>query len=157
MYPSHYLRDLAIVSAAGPFPSGTRVRSISGQQPEARGGLTLYVQNDSPDKELESNWLPWYSPLTRMHELAKLAMAGGVTMQQFTVHVAKTNLSRLIDAAMAGEDIVIAKGNKPVVRLVAIPQGKFKIGLLKGELTGPTPDFFEPMEEGDLALWEGVP
>lgn len=39
-------------------------------------------------------------------------------MQQVNVHVAKTNLSKLIDAALAGEEIIIAKGNKPVVRLV---------------------------------------
>ena len=76
-------------------------------------------------------------------------------MPQFTVHAAKTHLSRLIDAALAGEDVVIAKGSKPVVKLVAIPQRKFKIGLLEGQLTGPGPDFFAPMAESDLALWEG--
>lgn len=75
-------------------------------------------------------------------------------MQQVTVHAAKTNLSKLIDAAMAGEEIIIAKGSKPVVRLVAIPQGKFKLGLLEGQL-GEGPDFFEPQEEADLVLWEG--
>jgi prevent-host-death family protein len=67
-------------------------------------------------------------------------------MQQVTVHAAKTNLSKLIDAAMAGEEIIIAKGSKPVVKLVAIPQGKFKIGILEGQL-GECPDFLEP--EGD--------
>ena len=75
-------------------------------------------------------------------------------MQQVTVHAAKTNLSKLIDAAMAGEEIVIAKGSKPVVKLVAIPQGKFKIGLLQDQL-GTCPDFLEPQSETDLALWEG--
>ncbi|MFN8611495.1 MAG: type II toxin-antitoxin system prevent-host-death family antitoxin [Vulcanimicrobiota bacterium] len=78
-------------------------------------------------------------------------------MQQVNVHVAKTNLSKLIDAALAGEEIIIAKGNKPVVRLVAIPQGKFKIGLLKGRLEGPGPDFFEAMAEDEISLWEGTP
>ena len=76
-------------------------------------------------------------------------------MPQVTVHVAKTTLSRLIDAALAGEDVVIAKGNKPAVRLVAIPQGRFEIGLLKADLTDPAPDFLEPMSAEDLALWEG--
>ena len=75
-------------------------------------------------------------------------------MKQVTVHVAKTNLSKLIDAAMAGEEIIIAKGNKPVVKLVAIPQGKFKMGMLEG-IVGEVPDFFEPMSEEELALWEG--
>lgn len=76
-------------------------------------------------------------------------------MQQVNVHVAKTNLSKLIDAALAGEEIIIARGNKPAVRLVAIPQGNFKIGLLKGQLTGPGPDFFEALDESELRLWEG--
>ncbi|WP_343713823.1 type II toxin-antitoxin system Phd/YefM family antitoxin [Inquilinus sp.] len=74
---------------------------------------------------------------------------------QVTVHVAKTHLSKLIDAALSGEEVVIAKGRKPVVKLVAIPQSKFQIGLLKDELGGPGPDFFEPMSEDDLAAWEG--
>jgi antitoxin (DNA-binding transcriptional repressor) of toxin-antitoxin stability system len=76
-------------------------------------------------------------------------------MRQVTVHAAKTHLSRLIEAALAGEDVVISRGDKPVVRLVAIPQGQFKFGILADELTGPVPDFFEPMSEDELALWEG--
>ena len=77
-------------------------------------------------------------------------------MQQFSVHAAKTNLSRLIDAALSGEEIVIARGNKPAVRLVAIPQGSFKIGLFADQLKGPGPDFLKPMTESDLGQWEGV-
>jgi prevent-host-death family protein len=75
-------------------------------------------------------------------------------MRQVTIHAAKTNLSKLIEAALAGEEIVIAKGNKPVARLVPVTRGAFRLGLLKGQL-GTGPDFFEPMEEDDLALWEG--
>jgi antitoxin (DNA-binding transcriptional repressor) of toxin-antitoxin stability system len=76
-------------------------------------------------------------------------------MQQVTVHVAKTNLSKLIEAALAGEEIIISRGKKSAVRLVPIPQGRFLIGVLKDQLTGPGPDFFEPIPEDDLALWEG--
>jgi prevent-host-death family protein len=72
-----------------------------------------------------------------------------------TIHAAKTNLSKLIEAALAGEDVVIAKGNKPVVKLVPITQDAFKIGILKGQLTGVGPDFFAPLEDADLTLWEG--
>jgi len=74
---------------------------------------------------------------------------------QVTVHTAKTNLSKLIEAALAGEEVVIAKGKHPVVRIVPIERKAFTIGLLKGELTGAGPDFFEPMDEDELALWEG--
>jgi prevent-host-death family protein len=73
-----------------------------------------------------------------------------------TIHVAKTNLSKLIDAALSGEEVVIAKGHKPVVKIIPIAQSSFKIGLLKGQVAGNGPDFFEPMNEGDLAVWEGV-
>ncbi len=75
-------------------------------------------------------------------------------MQIFTVHAAKTHLSKLIDAALAGEEIVIARGNKPAVRLVAVPQGNFRIGILQDVLKGPVPDF-QALEEDDLQLWEG--
>jgi antitoxin (DNA-binding transcriptional repressor) of toxin-antitoxin stability system len=76
-------------------------------------------------------------------------------MRKVTVHVAKTQLSRLIEAALAGEEVVIAKGDKPVVRLVAIPQGQFKFGVLEPEALGVGPDFFAPMDEEELAAWEG--
>lgn len=75
---------------------------------------------------------------------------------QVTVHAAKTNLSKLIEAALAGEEVVIAKGKRPVVRIVPVAaRGGFVIGLLKGELAGAGPDFFEPMTDGELAHWEG--
>ena len=81
---------------------------------------------------------------------------------QVSVHAAKTHLSKLIEAAHAGEEVVIAKGKLPVARIVPIAQGRFTIGrftigLLKGELTGPGPVFFETMDERELALWEGAP
>lgn len=73
---------------------------------------------------------------------------------QVTIHAAKTNLSRLIEAALAGEDVVIANGSKPVVRLVPVVRGGFRIGLLQGEL-GRGPDFLEPMAADELSDWEG--
>lgn len=74
---------------------------------------------------------------------------------QVTVHTAKTQLSRLIDAALAGEEVVIAKGAKPVVRLVAIPQSGFKLGGLAGAL-GTPPGFLDPLPEDELERWEGA-
>lgn len=78
-------------------------------------------------------------------------------MRKVTVHAAKTQLSRLIDAALAGEEVIIAKGDKPVVRLVPIPQGKFKFGVLPPGALGEGPDFLAPMDEEELAKWEGDP
>jgi len=74
---------------------------------------------------------------------------------QINVHTAKTQLSKLIDAALAGEEVIIAKGSRPVVRLVAIPQGGFRLGLLAGQV-GTPPDFTAPMDADDLAAWEGA-
>jgi antitoxin (DNA-binding transcriptional repressor) of toxin-antitoxin stability system len=76
-------------------------------------------------------------------------------MQKVTVHVAKTQLSRLIEAALAGEEVVIAKGDKPVVRLVAVPQRQFKLGVLKRGALGPGPNFFSALDEDELAAREG--
>jgi antitoxin (DNA-binding transcriptional repressor) of toxin-antitoxin stability system len=74
---------------------------------------------------------------------------------QVNVHEAKTQLSKLIEAALRGEDVIIARNGKPVVRMQALPQreGKFKFGLLP-ELAGTVPDFLEPMSEEELRLWE---
>ena len=71
---------------------------------------------------------------------------------QFTVHSAKSQLSKLIEAALRGEDVVIARANKPVVRLVPVAQSRFVRGPLKGQL-GKLPDFLEPMSEEDRAGW----
>jgi antitoxin (DNA-binding transcriptional repressor) of toxin-antitoxin stability system len=76
-------------------------------------------------------------------------------MRKVTIHVAKTQLSRLIEAALSGEEVVIARGDKPVVRLLAIPQGEFKFGVLEPGLLGEGPDFLAPMDEEELAAWEG--
>ena len=40
--------------------------------------------------------------------------------RQVNLHAAKTSLSRLVDEAMAGQDIVIAKAGRPMVRLVPV-------------------------------------
>ena len=72
----------------------------------------------------------------------------------FSVHAAKTQLSKLIDAALAGEEVVIAKGARPVVRLMPIRQSGFALGTHRGAL-GKVPDFLEPMDDSDADLWEG--
>lgn len=74
---------------------------------------------------------------------------------QVTVSAARANLSKLIDAALSGEEVVIVRRGRPVARLVAVPHRKFRIGLLSERLSGTVPDFFEPLEEDDLSAWEG--
>jgi prevent-host-death family protein len=74
---------------------------------------------------------------------------------QMNIHDAKTNLSKLIEAARNGEEVIIARNGEPMVRLVAVPKGKFRFGTLKHLLKGPIPDVLEPMPEDELRLWEG--
>ena len=55
-------------------------------------------------------------------------------MKTVNIHAAKTNLSRLVEEAAAGEEIVIAKAGKPMVRLA--PVGKKDLGKTLGMLKG---------------------
>lgn len=74
-------------------------------------------------------------------------------MAQFSVHDAKTNLSKLIATALEGGEVVIARGSVPVVRLVPVaPRGKRCFGALKGQIAiGPR--FDEPLPEDELGAW----
>jgi prevent-host-death family protein len=75
---------------------------------------------------------------------------------QVSIDTAKADLAKLMEAAQNGEEVVIAQDAVPVVKLVPIePKGAFKIGILPVGALGEGPDFFEPMSEDDLALWEG--
>jgi prevent-host-death family protein len=68
------------------------------------------------------------------------------------VHEAKTQLSRLLDRAHAGEEIIIAKNGEPYARLVPLEKPKARQpGLLKGKLED---SFFDPLPEEELAAWE---
>ena len=74
-------------------------------------------------------------------------------MAQFSVHDAKTNLSRLIAEALAGGEVVIARGRVPVVRLVPVnPRGKRCFGALKGKIAMDA-RFDEPLPDEELASW----
>lgn len=76
-------------------------------------------------------------------------------MKTVNLQAAKTHLSRLVDQAVAGEDIVIAKGDVPKVRLVPVdrPPARRRFGACP-EL-GRLPDaFFEPLPDEELDAWE---
>jgi len=75
-------------------------------------------------------------------------------MTVVTVHRAKTHLSRLIARALAGEEIVIARGDTPAVRLVPVAVSKPRRvpGTLKGKIE-VTEAFFEPLPPEELDAW----
>ena len=70
---------------------------------------------------------------------------------QVNMHQAKTHLSRLVERACRGEEIVIAKAGKPVAKLTAFdPRRERKPGLVKGRLTKA---FFEPLPADEIEAW----
>ncbi len=79
-------------------------------------------------------------------------------MAAFTIHQAKTNLSKLIARAEAGEEVVITRGDTPVARITPIETKTMKrrFGMLKRKIPNlPDEFFFDPLPEDELRLWEG--
>ena len=76
-------------------------------------------------------------------------------MPAATIHQAKTNLSKLIERAERGEEVLIARGNKIVAKLVPVHNApkRRRLDLLKGKFKVPT-EFFEPLPEEELKMWE---
>jgi prevent-host-death family protein len=75
-------------------------------------------------------------------------------MTTVTIHTAKTHLSKLIERALAGEEVIIARRDKPVARLVAFDDTKPKrqFGAMRGKVwVGP--EFFEPLPDEELEAW----
>ena len=77
-------------------------------------------------------------------------------MSTVPIHTAKTHLSRLIERACAGEDVIIARGDVPVVRLVPVdaPAPARRPNTLKGIITF-NEAFWDPLPEDELDAWEG--
>jgi prevent-host-death family protein len=73
---------------------------------------------------------------------------------QLNVYEAKTQLSSLLDRALAGETIVIARAGEPLVRLVPVRQAATRSGVtFGGPLAGKihlAKDFFDPMTDDEL-------
>ena len=72
----------------------------------------------------------------------------------YTVHQAKTNLSKLIRMAESGKPVVIARGKTPVAKIVAV--GKVRKRRIPGRWKGKIrihPSFFDPMTQEELAEW----
>ncbi len=73
-------------------------------------------------------------------------------METVTIQKAKTQLSRLIKKTCQGEEIIIARGTHPVVKLVALPvvgTGPRTPGRWKGKISW-TADAFDPLTDQEL-------
>jgi antitoxin (DNA-binding transcriptional repressor) of toxin-antitoxin stability system len=68
---------------------------------------------------------------------------------QVNIHEAKTQLSKLIQAAVNGKQVIIARGNKPIVRLEVLPEARSHrtIGNAKGLIVFMAEDFDEPLDD----------
>lgn len=77
-------------------------------------------------------------------------------MSIVNIHQAKTNLSKLVDAVMHGEEVIIAKSGKPMIKMVRLDERTThrKPGLLKGRIT-LSPDFNAPLPDDLLNQFEG--
>ncbi|MBM3505844.1 MAG: hypothetical protein FJX65_18525 [Alphaproteobacteria bacterium] len=74
-------------------------------------------------------------------------------MATYTIDQAKKQLSKLIARACAREDVVIARGRTPLVRLTPVlAPSKPRFGALKGKIEVPEA-FFEPLPHDDLKRW----
>ena len=73
---------------------------------------------------------------------------------QVNIHAAKSQLSKLIKAALAGEEVIIAKGDEPVVKLVPLRRAGYRLGAMAGAIPAPPDSFFDPLGEDALDDWE---
>lgn len=69
-------------------------------------------------------------------------------MTQVNIHEAKTHLSKLIRKAINGEEVIIARGNKPLVKLVRLKSSKSqrKVGSARN-LISMSKDFDAPLDD----------
>jgi prevent-host-death family protein len=77
-------------------------------------------------------------------------------MTTINIYEAKTQLSRLVEQAASGQDVIIARGGKPVARLTRLqpPPRKIRFGVLKGKVR-VDPDFDAPLPAEVIAQFEG--
>lgn len=71
-----------------------------------------------------------------------------------TIHQAKTNLSRLIELAERGEEVLLARGKRIVARIVPIANSpkKRRLDVLRGKIKASS-KFFEPLPDAELDAW----
>ncbi len=76
-------------------------------------------------------------------------------MTSVNVHEAKTQLSRLLDQALAGEEVIIMRSGRPLVRLTPVESApaRRRLGTAKGEFVVPD-DFDEDLPEEVLGEFE---
>ena len=78
-------------------------------------------------------------------------------MKPVNIYDAKTRFSELVDKAAAGDDVIVSRNGKPLVRITRLegaPKKRIKFGTLKGKIKLST-DFDAPLPDEVLATFEG--
>jgi prevent-host-death family protein len=77
---------------------------------------------------------------------------------QVNMHEAKSQLSKLIEKAMNGEEVVIAKAGKPMVQLTKVKTRRPKriFGHLEGTVDNSDPDWWKPMTDEEAKEFLGL-
>ena len=79
---------------------------------------------------------------------------GQVSLTNMAIHNvadAKAHLSQLLEAALKGEEVIVARAGTPLVRLVPVTTPAARV---LGFLDLPTPDQrFDPLDDAELAAW----
>lgn len=77
-------------------------------------------------------------------------------LESVNMHEAKTNLSKLVERAESGEEIVISRAGKPAAKLVPVPKkpGKRKLGGWEGKMRIPTDEEWAKMDKEIEQMFE---
>jgi prevent-host-death family protein len=77
-------------------------------------------------------------------------------LETVNIYDAKTRLSQLVDKAAAGEDVIVSRNGRPLVRITRLEGAKRQVrfGVLKGKIR-IAKDFDAPLPEDVLAAFEG--
>lgn len=78
-------------------------------------------------------------------------------MKPVNIYEAKTRFSELVDKAVAGDEVIVSRNGKPLVRITRLDGGqkpRIKFGTLKGKIK-LSADFDAPLSDEVLAAFEG--
>jgi len=80
-------------------------------------------------------------------------------VRKVNIHEAKTRLSQLVEAAEAGETVILARAGRPVAKLVRLQKktGGIKLGVLKGRIPeGLVDDIDKPLSKKQVEAMFGA-
>ena len=80
-------------------------------------------------------------------KMTNMATSKKPRTRQYNIATAKAKLPSLVRETLAGDEVIIARDNKPLVKLVPVSPLRRKPGTAKGLVIYMSPDFDEPLED----------